>query len=213
MTVPANGYEPSPLRLVVTLAFAGLFSGLAIVGIYDATLPRITANKAAALQSAIFKVLPGVAAFRTLAYEEGTLKEPTGELDLSEPIYAGFDASGELVGYAVPGEGPGFQDTIRLLFGYRPDRGLIVGLEVLESRETPGLGDKIYKDVDFVANFEALTPQPKIVAVKKGSKSAPNEIDAITGATISSVAVANIINAATDRWLPLLGAPVPAVTR
>ena len=210
MSALADSHEPSPVRLALTLAIAGLLSGLAIVGIYDATLPQITANKAAALRAAIFKVLPGVSTFQELIHDKGALRKPAGTTAGDESVYAGFDAGGKLLGYAVPGEGPGFQDTIRLLYGYRPDQQLIVGMEVLESRETPGLGDKIYKDLAFVGNFRGLSPKPKVVAVKKGAKSAPNEIDAITGATISSVAVANIINAANERWLPrLAAAPIP----
>jgi len=73
-------------------------------------------------------------------------------------------------------------------------------MEILDSRETPGLGDKIYKDADFVANFDDLAVDPVIKAVKKGLKLAPNEIDAITGATISSKAVVRIINEGRERW-------------
>nr|VFJ56614.1 MAG: electron transport complex protein RnfG [Candidatus Kentron sp. DK] len=200
--------EPGSFRLIATLALAGLFSGAAIVGIYEATLPLITANKAAALQSAVFKVLPGIESFREIGYRDGSLfvRESHGPFD-GESIYAGFDKTDHLAGYAIPCEGPGFQDTIALLYGYRPNEGRITGLEVLESRETPGLGDKIYKDPDFVANFRALNPDPEIIAVKKGKKSAPNEIDAITGATISSVAVVRIINEAHARWMPRLMDP------
>ena len=80
-------------------------------------------------------------------------------------------------------------------------------MEVLESRETPGLGDKIYKDAVFVAGFSALSVEPEIFAVKKGTKSQPNEIDAITGATISSKAVVRIINEAHAAWSAQLPAP------
>ena len=51
---------PSSIRLVLTLAIAGLISGIAIIGIYESTLPTITANKARELREAVFKVLPGV---------------------------------------------------------------------------------------------------------------------------------------------------------
>jgi electron transport complex protein RnfG len=79
-------------------------------------------------------------------------------------------------------------------------------MAVLESRETPGLGDKIYKDADFVASFDGLAVDPEIRAVKKGKKAASNEIDAITGATISSKAVVRIMNEANARWLERLPA-------
>jgi len=113
----------------------------------------------------------------------------------------------EFVGYAMPAAGPGFQDTIAILYGYKPGEKLVVGMEVLESRETPGLGDKIYKDAEFVGAFSALSIEPEIVAVKKGTKSKPNEIDAITGATISSKAVVRIINEAHTAWSAQLPAP------
>ena len=180
--------SPSSLRLVLTLAIAGLISGIAIIGIYETTLPTITANKARELREAVFKVLPGVSRMQALVHRDGELivvEVP----DKDEPvIYGGYDDQGDFVGYAIPAAGPGFQDTIAILYGYEPRKKLVVGMEVLESRETPGLGDKIYKDAVFVGGFSALSVEPKIVAVKKGTKSSPNEIDAITGATISSKA-------------------------
>ncbi len=115
-------------------------------------------------------------------------------------LYAGYGKANRFIGYAIPGEGPGFQDTIKLLYGYLPDQRRIVGMAILDSRETPGLGDKIYKDAEFVANFDHLSVDPQIVTMKKGTKSAPNEIDAITGATISSKAVVRIINQTRTRW-------------
>jgi electron transport complex protein RnfG len=80
-------------------------------------------------------------------------------------------------------------------------------MEVLESRETPGLGDKIYKDADFVASFTDLAIDPVIEVVKKGRGGGNNQVDAITGATISSRAVVRIINQANQDWLDNLPAP------
>jgi electron transport complex protein RnfG len=78
---------------------------------------------------------------------------------------------------------------------------------VLESRETPGLGDKIYKDAEFVSNFSALSIEPEIVTVKKNTRERPNEVDAITGATISSKAVVRIINETHVAWAERLPRP------
>ena len=199
---------PSSLRLVMTLAIAGLVSGVAIIGIYESTLPTITANKARELREAVFKVLPDdVSAMQPLVYRDGTFMT-VEEPEKDEPVvYGGYDEQGDFVGYAMPGAGPGFQDTIALLYGYLPGEKKVVGMEILESRETPGLGDKIYKDAAFVANFSALIPDPDIVTVKKGTRSAPNEVDAITGATISSKAVVRIINEGQARWRGKLPAP------
>jgi len=199
--------SPSSLRLVSTLAIAGLISGIAIIGIYESTLPTITANKARELREAVFKVLPGVSQMQALVYRGGEIVVVDAPEKDEPVIYGGYDEDREFVGYAMPAAGPGFQDTIAILYGYNPAEKLVVGMEVLESRETPGLGDKIYKDAVFVGGFSALSIEPEIVAVKKGTKSNPNEIDAITGATISSKAVVRIINEAHTAWSAQLPAP------
>ena len=50
----------------------------------------------------------------------------------------------------------GYQDVIRVLYGYSAEANAVIGLRVLESQETPGLGDKIETDAGFLANFERL---------------------------------------------------------
>jgi electron transport complex protein RnfG len=209
-------------RLVATLTVAGLLSGLAIVGVYQATLPTIQAHQAEALRRAVLKVLPGAERMAPLYWQDGWedgwqdggqdgqktggedgAPAPPGEAaSIYASIYAGY-AGDTLVGYAIVGEGAGFQDTIRLLFGFDPRRQRVVGLEILESRETPGLGDRIYKDPAFLAAFRDLAVAPTIELVQRGA-SAPNQVDAISGATISSRSVVNIVNTASGEWLPRL---------
>ncbi len=208
--LPVKGSEPSSARLVATLGFAGLLSGLIIVSVFEATLPTITAYKAKVLREAVFKVLPGTVNLKPMVYRDGKLKAVEKAPKDEAFVFSGYAADGKLVGYAIPGAGAGFQDTISVLYGYLPDQRKVVGMEVLQSRETPGLGDKIYKDLEFVANFDDLSVDPQIVAVKKGQKAAPNEIDAITGATISSKAIVKIINQTNELWLPRLGSTAPA---
>jgi len=206
--------EVSSARLVFTLALAGLISGAAIIGIYEFTLPTITMNKARELREAVFKVIPGVTQMQQLVYRDGELIASTETGKDEQPVYAGYDDESVFVGYAIPAAGPGFQDTIGLLYGFKPERQLVTGMEILESRETPGLGDKIYKDADFVANFKQLLIDPEIIVVKKGKKSGPNVVDAITGATISSKAVVRIINETHAEWsqrLPPAGSEPPLV--
>jgi electron transport complex protein RnfG len=201
----AGSSQPGPIRMVATLALAGLCSGLVLVGVFLATQPRILQNRAEALNAAIYAVLPGTEEIRAQTVRDGALVAANDDtLPAGETVYAGYDADGKLIGYAVPAAGPGFMDTIQLLYGYDPESHEIIGLQVLESRETPGLGDKIITDEDFAANFDALAITPEIVPVKKGEKSRPNEVDCITGATISSEAVVSILNASTRRWAELL---------
>ncbi len=200
--------EASGLRLVATLTIAGMISGLALAGVYQITEPIIAANDARALNEAVFKVVPGAQKMQKLVLRDGALiavgeNEAVGD---DPVIYGAYDDAGAFMGYAIENQGPGFQDTIRLLYGYDPVQKRVIGMEILESRETPGLGDKIFKDQDFVANFSALAVEPEIVVIK-GDVEADNEVDAITGATISSKAVVKIINAGNTRWLEQLPAP------
>ena len=202
--------EPGSAKLIATLGFAGLLSGLIIVAVFEATLPTITAYKAKVLREAVFKVLPGTTDMQRLVLQGGQLIVKDDAEKDEQAVFGGYDAQGRLLGYAIPSAGPGFQDTISLIYGYLPAERKVVGMEILASRETPGLGDKIYKDAAFVANFDALSIDPTIVTVKKGTKSAANEVDAITGATISSKAVVRIINEGNVRWLERLPGPQQA---
>ena len=206
----APAREAGSLRLVGTLAIAGLVSGLVLVGAYLSTAPRIAHNRAERLRAAVFKVLPAAENIDALELVDGRLvhAELGGAGDM---VYACRDSAGELVGFAVPAQGAGFMDTVKVLYGFDATDRVIVGFQVLESRETPGLGDKIAFDPAFMANFEALVVEPVIEPVK-GDKSEANQVDCITGATISSEAVVEILNRSIERWLPVLTDPaaVPA---
>ena len=133
-----------------------------------------------------------------------TAELPAGASERDFPqAHAGFDADGALLGFAIAHSKAGFQDQVRVLFGWDPRADRLLGMKVLESRETPGLGDKIEKDEAFTGQFAtALTP---LEGVKAGAGSgAPQEIDMITGATISSWVVIDVINEASEDWRPLL---------
>lgn len=204
------------VRLVATLTVAGLLSGLAIVSAHRLTQPRIRDNQAAALERAVLEVLPGATRMERRVLREGRLEVavgPAGGLD--ESLFAGFadtDGAPRLVGWAVPASGAGFQDTIKLIYGLDPAGARVIGMAVLESRETPGLGDRIYKDPEFVAEFADLATEPAIELIQ-GHGEAAHQVDAITGATISSRAVVRILNQANARWRPLLPDPAQVAPR
>jgi len=207
-----SGGRGEALRLVATLAVAGLVSGVAIVSAYRLTRPRIEANEAAALQRAVFQVLPGAVKMERLVWNGKTLVAATGNGGFESSIFTGWGADGALVGYAIPAAGAGFQDTIKLLYGLDPAGERMLGMTVLESRETPGLGDRIYKDAQFVAEFRDLVVTP-VIELVKGHGDKPNDVDAITGSTISSRAVVKILNDACAVWRPRLPKPGERVPR
>lgn len=200
------------MTLILALGITGMLSGIVLVSAFLYTNPLILANKEAAIRTAIFKVLPECKSYRTLELKNGTLSEQaelasTGrqEKDDTPVVYAGYNDAGELIGFAVPGSEPGFQDLIVSILGYDHTEKRIIGLEILESKETPGLGDKIFKDADFQENFRSLNVEPDIVMVKKGEKTKDNQVDAITGATISSKAVVASLNHSMEQWKEPIG--------
>jgi len=207
LTIEGRGKEPSGVRLASTLAVAGMLSGLLLSFAFQVTKPIIDANKARELRAAVLKVVPGSTTVSRMALRDGVLVAIPDDEKTDEPlIYGAFDGTGAFRGYAIASAGAGFQDEIRLLYGYEPGGRRVVGMHILSSRETPGLGDKIFKSAAFRANFDDLAVEPEIVVVKDG-KDQPHEIDAITGATISSKAVAKIINDGNSRWLAHLPPP------
>jgi len=166
------------LWLVLVLA-VGLGSSLAAI---DRSLqPRIEANKAARLEKAILNVVPA-------GSEYAEMKEKVA----GHQVYRVTDASGKLAGCAVPASTMGFGDMIDMMIGMTPDGQSIMGLAIIESRETPGLGDHI-RDASFRDQYKGLPTSATIEVVKPG-QTAQDSIDAITGATISSRAVTNGVN-------------------
>jgi electron transport complex protein RnfG len=198
------------LRAMVSV---GLLCGLFIATAFLTTRPAIERNRAQALQRAIFEVLPAAHSSASFQFTEiaGFERVGSGDKPVGPVIHAGFGEDGQLVGLAVEAAGMGYQDVIRILYGYAPRDSAIVGMRVLESRETPGLGDRIETDAPFQANFHQLDVSltadhsriaHPIEAVKQGTKDAPWQIDGITGATISSVAVADILRKSSAEWIP-----------
>jgi electron transport complex protein RnfG len=191
-----EGPEISSFRLMTTLAVAGALAGLVIVLVFGWAEPRIQAHRAAALRAAVNEVLSSPATYQALyVTPDGLSAAPPAGADTAtaEKVFLGFDAAGDPVGYAVTGAEPGYQDLIHLIFGYDPSEELLLGMKVLESKETPGLGDKIFKDADFVDGFNG-TATP-LIGVKPGEGTGdPREVDMITGATISSRTVIGTIN-------------------
>jgi electron transport complex protein RnfG len=183
-----------------------------IVTVYQLTRPAIEHNRAVALQRAILDVLPAArssASFRRVAQNRFGLAV---ESRPGEPlVHAGYDDRGRLVGLALEARFMGYQDAIRVLYGYSPDDQTIIGLRVLESRETPGLGDRIETDARFLENFQRLDvslsadlsqiAQP-IEPVKRGARRQAWQVEGISGATISSSAVARGLRESTAHWIP-----------
>lgn len=200
--------------MVRTLGLVAALCGLIIVSAYQGTYDAVQENKRIAVERAVFKVVPAAQSIvEYAALPNGTLVKvgAAGTAQVGAiKFYAGYDGAGRLAGIAVEGAAKGYADNVRILFAYDPAATTITGFGVVAMRETPGIGDKILADKDFLANFpleakladDRMMLAREIRTVKHGSKANPWEIDAIAGATITSRAVGKAINDAAQALLP-----------
>lgn len=203
-----------PMAMVRALGSIAAICGAIIVAAYQGTYRAVQENKRIAIERAVFKVVPAAQSIvEFLALADGRI-DKLGAGETAPPgavkFYAGYDKEGKLVGIAAEGAAKGYADTVRLLFAWDPLTRKITGFSVVAARETPGIGDKVTKDRDFLANFPLdadVAPNAKALAheirtVKHGTKTQSWEIDAISGATITSRAVGRAIDEAAQALLP-----------
>lgn len=207
---PAGGENPflKSVHMMATLGGVALAAGVLMVTVYESTAPRIAANRAERLRQAIFEVLPGAEDRVAFAPANDGIERVPEEDEQDAPYFAGYDDDGNLIGVAVRGSAQGYQDMIRALFGYDPVEERIIRFNVLENQETPGLGDRIAWDSDFLESIEGLdvslessedTLRNPVTHVQEGAPREDWQIDGISGATISVEAVVAVINRSMEQ--------------
>jgi electron transport complex protein RnfG len=176
-------------KMIVVLTVIAMFAG-GILSTWDGvTRPLIEAYKLQELKKAIAEVMPAYNSYDEINGDGMTLY--VGKVDsVNDPVGIAFEAVGN-----------GFQGKISIMVGMKPDFSEITGIKILEQIETPGLGTKIVEDPTnkadrfwFPNQFKDLKVEPEIEVIKNVKPSKENEIQAITGATISSKSVAAILN-------------------
>ena len=189
----ANFFSQAWLVLVLAICFGGLLAGMQIL-----LGPIIEANKINETLERV-PVLVFGAAHATELSQSGMEINPlsVGVEKAGKSVrYNVYEtkSDGKLAGWVTKSAGQGYADKIEVLIGFDPRMEKITGLFVLDQKETPGLGNKILEDGWRGQFLDKSTAKPLMPV--KGKATASNEIDAITGATISSKAVTDIINTA-----------------
>lgn len=168
------------VHIIATLTLIGVIAGGSLSLVNNWAAPKIALNQKAETERAIF-----------LVHLDGKKYEKIKSAGFE--VYKVFDESNKFVGYSMVYDGSGFQGKIKLMIGLTEDLNKITSIEILEQSETPGLGSKIL-DAPYKDQYKELTPNPGIKLVKGVEPSNPNEVKAITGATISSRSVVAIVN-------------------
>lgn len=110
--------------------------------------------------------------------------------------YEALDENGKVIGYAVSTSAKGYGGDVSVMTGFDTEGKILKVVVVAADDETPGLGANIKNDA-FLDAFKGKSGELNLVTA--GQKTgADNEIDAITSATYSSVAVVEAVNEATE---------------
>ncbi|MBD3245937.1 MAG: FMN-binding protein [Candidatus Omnitrophica bacterium] len=166
------------LKITGTLTVTCLLCAFLLAYVAGIAKPKIAAHQTRERRAAIQTLIPNAETIRPYPQREN--------------LFRIYDASDTLLGYAFLAEGQGYAGTIRLVGALDADLSRLRGIKVIESVETPGLGSKITEE-DFRGQFENLKVRPKI-GLTKGETSKDTQVQAISGATISSKAVVSILN-------------------
>lgn len=202
---PHTANPTNPSKMIRVLGAVSLVCGLMIVATHVNTLARIRSNQEQIMKESVTELLPGMEKQIVYGIEpDQSLKILTGVSGEGRRMVAGYDVSGRLLGLVIEASGRGYADVISAMYSYSPEKKTVTGFKVVDMKETPGLGNRIGSDEQFGTNFKQLDATHPITAVKHGTKKNAWEIDAISGATISSRAVGKMLQQSTAEMSPII---------
>ena len=146
-------------------------AALLLLGLYNGLLPLRQENQALELQAKMETLLPGSTTFTQETY--------TGEDSNIVCVYKGQ------TGYVIGTSTAGYAGPVGMLIGVSND-GYVTGLQVRSMQETFGLGGEALTDWQFLAQFLRTDGDAEVGV----------NVDAITGATVTSKAIARSVNSA-----------------
>lgn len=167
------------IRMILTLVIICILSAITLSITYDKTNPIIQENKVRALKEALKEVL-----------NADHFEEIDFQTDKVKKIFKGLDNNNEVIGFVLLSEKAGFQSFIKTLIGVELKTRKITKIKIIEHLETPGLGARIEEDT-FLSQFQNQELEKQ-------------NVDAITGATISSTAVIESVKDSLEEILDLI---------
>ena len=192
--------KDSFMKDALVLSLITLISGCCLGGAYGLTKQKIYEINMASTIASYKQVMPAeeyddatYADALTTAQGDGKIAADNGGASLIS-VVAAKDASGAETGYIIKGSAAGYGGSVIVVVGVDADLK-VTGISFPETLpETAGLGQKATEP----AFYEQFAGKGTKLSVKKGGGAGEDEIDAISGATITSTAVTNTVNAATE---------------
>jgi len=192
-----------PFRIpkpVIALTLIAAIAGVALSGVFSMTKDTIEEQELLAEAASYKEVCPEAETFEIDENAKAKLEELDGANWGTEfgstrvnQAFVAKNAQGETAGYALSVSSKGFGGDVTIALGLTPD-GQVTKIAFTEINETAGLGMKAQEPA-FKDQFDGKSGQ---LALVKGTASADNEIAAITGASVTSTAVTNAVNAGLD---------------
>ncbi len=191
-----NSFMKDALVLTLITLISGCFLG----GAYGMTKEKIAEINRASTIASYQQVMPAeeyddtsYASLLETAAGDGTIAADNGGASLLS-VVAAKDASGAEIGYIIKGQAAGYGGNVVVVVGVDTELK-VTGISFPETLpETAGLGQKALEP----AFYEQFAGKGTKLSVKKGGGAGEDEIDAISGATMTSTAVVNTVNASTE---------------
>lgn len=188
--------DKSAIKVLVFVLVMGTVAGGLLVGVNSYTAPLIAKNEELKLKSSVLDALD-------ITYEKGDI---LGVFDKNVKI---LDKQG-YVFYSTPDgsiafqfSGPGLWGPISGIISLEKDAKTVRKIKITHQEETPGLGARI-SEAGYLAQFKNKEVIPNIVFMPQGKAEKRNEVDAITGATLSCKAFEKVINENVQKYLRAL---------
>jgi len=173
---------PALVLFLICLIVAGLLGGTNAL-----TKDPIEEQTQLKAQQARMTVLPQAKSFEQVSIS-GTDAE----------CYAALDGEKRILGYAITTAAKGYGGDVRVMTGIDAAEGKITGVSILSQSETPGLGANAVKP-EFTGQYEQALPESGFDVIKNAQPQ-DGEIEAMTGATITSKAVTGAVNEAISLY-------------
>ncbi|MFW6154584.1 MAG: FMN-binding protein [Planctomycetota bacterium] len=208
MSLTEKAWYPEVYMFVVTAIFSGV-----LIGFTALTQERVERNEQIFLQRAVL-VAVGAATADTPGSEISRIfeqrinsveREGLVEYRLTAPDGRTVEAIG------VPFDGQGYWDEIRGVLGVEPDRRTVTGIYFYQQNETPGLGGEITTGrwrSQFPGKTLAAGDEP-LGIVQAGQEVGDSAVEAVTGATQTSVRLERMLNADLRAWRAAFGGQTP----
>ena len=195
--------KSTAFKNIIVLLVIALLSVSALAVLNQVTMEPIAKAEEEAKAEIYRSVYADAASFEEMTGFTGEESSyaPTDESITLNTVLAAKDAGGNTIGYVVDATSAnGYGGDVQIAVGIS-NEGTLTAFSVISASETPGLGAKASED-EFASQFAGMPAET--IAFSKTGKSKPNEIDAISGATITTTAVTTAVNEAITLFNTML---------